>query len=272
MLMCIAWIAYHTHPKYPIVIAANRDEFFSRPTAAAAYWPDLPGIAGGRDLKDQGTWFAADALGRFGLLTNHRNFSLHKDAPESRGVLIPCYLSRPNSAAAFFEARLGDASDFNPFNLLLCDADGLYHFDNITKQITPLEPGIYGLSNAFLDTPWPKLKRGKALFTELLNASQGHLHPEMFLPLLKDTVTAPDHELPSTGLELDLERKLSSIFIDAGTYGTRAHTVFLTDIAGNVTLYEQSLLIQGSSDTSEVSPIKKPWRSTELRYKQAVLK
>lgn len=270
--MCIAWIAYHAHPKYPIVIAANRDEFFSRPTAAAAYWSDQPGIAGGRDLKDQGTWFAADQLGRFGLLTNHRNFSLHKDAPESRGVLIPCYLSRPSSAAAFFDALLEDASDFNPFNLLLYDANGLYHFDNITLKVTALKPGIYGLSNAFLDTPWPKLERGKARFTELLNASQDHLHPEAFLPMLKDSQTAPDQALPSTGLELDLERKLSSIYIDAGTYGTRAHTVFLIDFEGNVTLYEQSLLIHTSDITTDVTPAQKEWRSTELKYKRAALR
>lgn len=257
--MCIAWIAYHSHPEYPVIIAANRDEFFTRPTSAAAYWSDLPGIAGGRDLKDQGTWFAADQHGRFGLLTNHRDFSLHKDAPESRGVLIPCYLNRPDRAIEFLDKIQEDASDFNPFNLLLFDNFGLYHYDNIHKQITTLSSGIYGLSNAFLDTPWPKLQRGKKIFSEILKSSPDQLQPEIFLPLLRDSQKAIDQMLPSTGLELELERKLSSIFIDAGTYGTRAHTIFMIDREGFVTLFEQSLW----HDTSG----QKTWRSTMLRYR-----
>lgn len=257
--MCIAWISYHSHPEYPIILAANRDEFFSRPAAAAAYWPDQPEIAGGRDLKDQGTWFASDQHGRFGLITNHRDFSLHKDAPESRGVLIPCYLSRPDDAVEFLEKIQEDASDFNPFNLILLDASGLYHFDNVQKQITVLSPGLYGLSNAFLDTPWPKLLRGKTIFSEILATTPGQLEPEMFLPLLKDTQMAPDQDLPSTGLDLDLEKKLSSIYIDAGTYGTRAHTVFMIDRMGIVTLYEQSL--------QPNAPGNKNWRTTTLKYK-----
>lgn len=257
--MCIAWIAYHFHPEYPVIIAANRDEFFSRPTAAAAFWPDQPGIAGGRDLKDQGTWFASDPYGRFGLLTNHRDFSLHKDAAQSRGVLIPRYLSRPEAAPIYLNKVLKEASDFNPFNLILQDGHGLYHFDNVRKQITELTPGLYGLSNAFLDTPWPKLLRGKALFEELLSKAPAQLDPEMFMPLLKDSQRAPDQDLPSTGLDLDLERKLSSIYIDAGTYGTRAHTIFTIDRKGFVTLYEQSLLHDAAGNTN--------WRSTTLKYK-----
>jgi uncharacterized protein with NRDE domain len=257
--MCIAWIAYHSHPEYPVILAANRDEFFSRPTAAAAYWPDHPGIAGGRDLKDQGTWFASDQYGRFGLLTNHRDFSLHKDAAESRGVLIPCYLSRPDTAPMFLNKVLEDASDFNPFNLILHDGHGLYHFDNVHKQITALSPGLYGLSNAFLDTPWPKLLHGKTIFSEILSSNPDQLEPEMFLPLLKDNQMAPDQDLPSTGLDLDLEKKLSSIYIDAGTYGTRAHTIFMIDRMGFVTLFEQSLLHDASGS--------KNWRTTTLKYK-----
>jgi len=257
--MCIAWIAYHSHPEYPILLAANRDEFFSRPTAAASYWTDQNSIAGGRDLKDQGTWFASDQDGRFGLLTNHRDFSLHKAALESRGVLIPCYLSRPDNAPQFLDKILTDASDFNPFNLILFDGNSLYHFDNIHKQITELPPGVYGLSNAFLDTPWPKVVRGKAIFSDILNSSHGQLEPEMFLPLLKDSQTAPEENLPSTGLEPELERKLSSIFIDAGTYGTRAHTIFMIDRDGDVTLYEQSLWQSPSGNKS--------WRTTILKYK-----
>lgn len=259
--MCIAWIAYLSHPEYPVILAANRDEFFSRPTAAAAYWSDQPGIAGGRDLKDQGTWFASDQYGRFGLLTNHRDFSLHKDASESRGVLIPCYLSRPDDAVEFLGKIQEDASDFNPFNLILFDAHGLYHFDNVHKQVTALSPGLYGLSNAFLDTPWPKLSRGKTIFSDILATNPGPFDPEIFLPLLKDCHAAPDQDLPSTGLDPELEKKLSSIFIDAGTYGTRAHTVFTIDRKGFVTLYEQSLWHDTSGNRN--------WHTTTLKYKQA---
>jgi len=256
--MCIAWIAYHFHPEYPVIIAANRDEFFSRPTAAASFWPDQPGIAGGRDLKDQGTWFASDQYGRFGLLTNHRDFTLHKEAAQSRGILIPSYLNKSEPAPKYLDKILEDASDFNPFNLILRDEYGLYHFDNVRRQITKLTPGLYGLSNAFLDTPWPKLLRGKTKFSETLSKSPVQLNPEMFLPLLKDNQIAPDQDLPSTGLDLELERKLSSIYIDAGTYGTRAHTVFMIDRKGFVTLFEQSLLHDAAGYTN--------WRTTVLKY------
>lgn len=261
--MCIAWIAYQVHPIYHIVIAANRDEFFSRPTAAAAYWSDPPGIAGGRDLKDQGTWFAADLYGRLGLLTNHRNFSLHKEAQKSRGVLIPAFLREKTSAEIFLKKTSEESENYNPYNLMVMDQSGLYYFDNVNRNITALSPGIYGLSNGFLDTPWPKLLRGKDRFEKILLDTPGSLSPENFISLLRDPATAPDHALPSTGLTLEMERQLSSIYIDAGHYGTRAHTVYLQTLEGEITLYERSML--PASEKPRKNPL---WRETLLKYKQ----
>jgi uncharacterized protein with NRDE domain len=257
--MCVAWIAYQVHPDYPIVLAANRDEFYTRPTASAAYWPDFPDIAGGRDMKDHGTWFAAHRDGRLGLLTNHRNFKLHREAPKSRGILISSYLCGNESAQNALERIQSEAADYNPFNLLLLDQMGLYHYDNVQDRITTLPPGIYGLSNAFLDTPWPKVNLGKKFFAEYLSTSPDNLEPEQFLSLLKDQTIARDEDLPSTGLELDLERQLSSIYIDAGTYGTRAHTVFTLNRHGCMSLYERSLLIDSNEE--------KTWRTTRLNFK-----
>jgi uncharacterized protein with NRDE domain len=259
MMMCVAWIAFRHHPDFKMIIAANRDEFYARPTASAAYWPDTDGIAGGRDLKDQGTWFAAHMDGRMGLLTNHRDFKLHKEAPKSRGILISTYLESDASALASLHQVKSESQDYNPFNLVLMDQKGLYHYDNIQNRITTLAPGIYSLSNAFLDTPWPKVILGKKMFEDLLKSKTNMLLPEHFLEMLKDTTTAQDESLPDTGLEIDLERQLSAICIDAGTYGTRAHTVFTMDYEGRMTLLEQSLLITPGGQKS--------WRTTKLDFR-----
>lgn len=260
--MCIAFIAYKEHPHYPLIIAANRDEFYSRPTAAASYWHDYPGIVGGRDLKDHGTWFAALEDGRVGLLTNHRNFDLHKATPFSRGTLIVDYLSHTQSAQTFLNAILPESQKYNPFNLILLDANGLYHFDNVYDKITTLPSGIYGLSNAFLDTAWPKVILGKQMFKAIVSSSD-QLSPEFFLPMLNDTEKAPDWALPNTGIERALELQLSSIKIETELYGTRAQTIFWVDETGKAMLYERSLRQEGDKNN---------WLETCLSFKVCLSK
>ena len=222
--MCLIGVAWRTHPKFDLVLAANRDEFHSRPSAGAAAWKDHPHIFGGRDLKQQGSWLAVSNNGRLAAVTNVRRMATPDPRAPSRGKLVAEFL-QSNDSAADYAARLKDEADsYAGFNLLLYDGNDLRYVDNHPEfEDAPVAPGVHVLSNAQLDTPWPKALR-------LKTALEGWTHdkwesPAPLLKALADRVPAADAELPNTGVGPALERMLSPPFIVSPNYGTRCSTV-----------------------------------------------
>jgi len=237
--MCLILLAWRAHPDYPLVVAANRDEFFSRRTAAADFWDDAPGVLAGRDLEAGGTWLGISRNGRFAALTNYRDPARNKDGAPSRGELVSRFLTGLQSPEAYLAELESCADRYNGFNLVFGDPDGLWCFSNCGEGEKQLAPGVYGLSNHLLDTPWPKVARGKSA----LNAALRALPDETPLfTLLRDDSIAPDEALPRTGVSLEWERLLSAAFVRMPGYGTRSATVLLVDQAGNVRFIEQGFL------------------------------
>ena len=241
--MCLILFSYKQHPRYPLIFAANRDEFYGRPASPLAFWDEAPDLLAGRDLKGGGTWLGLSRTGRWAGVTNYREgLKLKADAP-SRGHLITRYLRGNASPEAYLTALDPPADAYNGFNMLLGDTEGLYYFSNRQEGIHRLEPGLYGLSNHLLDTPWPKVVRGKEALRAHLDGEV--INPETLLPLLADTAMAADDLLPETGVGIERERVLSSMFIKTPMYGTRASTVFLIDNEGKGTIIERTFPTNG---------------------------
>ncbi len=237
--MCLILIAYRCHPGYRLLVAANRDEFYGRPTAPLAFWDDAPYVLAGRDLKEGGTWLGVTRAGRFAALTNYRDPTrLVSNAP-SRGQLVGDYLRGEEPAHAYLNRLVERADAYNGFNLLLGDADGLFYYTNYEGRPRALGPGLYGLSNHVLDTPWPKVERSRLSLRQLLDR-RADPAPDELLQVLQDRTPAPDSELPRTGVPLEWERWLSPIFIVAPGYGTRASTVLLVDDLGGARVVEMT--------------------------------
>lgn len=236
--MCLILFAHKVHPDYPLVLAGNRDEFYDRPTAPAAFWADAPEILAGRDLVGGGTWLGITRAGRLATVANYRHPAEKHVQGLSRGFLTVDFLCGASTPLDYLEtvARLGESC--KGFNLLVADGDEFAYYSNRDGVIRRLTPGIYGLSNALLDTPWPKVAQGKVALEGLLIA--GPPEPEALLAILADTSRPADHLLPDTGVGLERERLLSSRFIASADYGTRASTVLLIDRTGQVTFVERS--------------------------------
>ena len=228
--MCLIVFAWHVVPGAPLVAAANRDEFYDRPAAPAGAWPEHPQIFGGRDLKGGGSWMGITQEGvngpRFAALTNIRGPQERRTDAPSRGALVADFLAGDLSAQDYLANIAGGAEAYNGFNLVLGDREHLYWFSNRgaadPRNGQPLPPGIYGISNSLLDSPWPKVLRTKAQFASLL--CQG-APDDAFFEMLSDTTRASDLRLPDTGIERDLERVLSAVCIETAGYGTRTSTV-----------------------------------------------
>lgn len=237
--MCLILLAWRAHPDYPLVVAANRDEFFARPTAPTAFWPEAPHVLAGRDLEAGGTWLGVSRNGRFAALTNYRDPARNKIGAPSRGELVSRFLTGLQSPAAYLEELEFCADRYNGFNLVFGDPGGLWCFSNCGEGERQLAPGVYGLSNHLLDTPWPKVARGKSA----LNAALRALPDERPLfALLRNDSIAPDEALPRTGVSLEWERLLSAAFVRMPGYGTRSATVLLMDQSGKVRYIEQGFL------------------------------
>lgn len=237
--MCLILLAYDAHPLYRLILAANRDEFFSRPAAPAAFWEDAPQLLAGRDLKEGGTWLGLTRSGRISAITNYRDpRSERKDAP-SRGGLVSGFLrgAMPVEDYLAFLGREGAA--YNGFNLIFGEMNRLCWFSNRGGDPQFLQPGIHGLSNHLLDTPWPKVSHGKEAVERLVITGK-NIEPDVLFAILADRTIAPDPLLPETGVGIELERLLSPLFISAPTYGTRSSTVILIDREGEVTFIERS--------------------------------
>ena len=232
--MCLIIVGWQVHPDYPLIVAANRDEFYVRPTALAARWPAAPHILGGRDLQAGGTWLGITVEGRFAAVTNVREPGAAPGAC-SRGHLTRDFLLG-NDTAAGYAAQIDDRC-YAGFNLLLADQQALYYRTNRHGSSEALGPGIYGLSNHRLDSPWPKLLSARQRFG---NALATLPDVSAFFDLLADDATVDDENLPKTGVPLDWERRLSAIFVKSENYGTRASTVLLRDRHGRIDLHERT--------------------------------
>jgi uncharacterized protein with NRDE domain len=237
--MCLLLFSYRRHPRFRLLAAANRDEFYERPTAPAEFWPEQPDVLAGRDLLSGGTWMGIARNGRFAALTNYRDPAFQVSGAPTRGRLVSDFLAGNHPAGRYMEAVAAEAKRYNGFNLLVADAEHLYYFGNRGDGIHRLGSGIYGLSNHLLDTPWPKVAEGKeALFAQF--TGQEPFDPEAVFAALADRSRPPDHRLPDTGMGMQWERILSSRFITSETYGTRSSTVLAVGNDGAVHFLEKT--------------------------------
>lgn len=242
--MCLILLGWHAHAVYPLIFAGNRDEAYNRPSTAADFWRDEPRLFGGRDLEKGGTWLGLTIAGRIAAVTNYRDEHATKDAPRSRGELAADYLRGTDEPRPYMERVMSSAQSYAGFSLIAGDLGRLYFCSNRSTGIEEIPPGVHGLSNHLLNTPWPKVKRGKQRLTELRGADKTELIRELF-NLLGDRSVAPDVELPDSGIGLQRERELSPAFVTGDSYGTRASTVLLVDRDDEVTFIERVFGEQG---------------------------
>ncbi|MFB3170894.1 NRDE family protein [Neobacillus sp. 179-C4.2 HS] len=224
--MCLILFAYQIHPDYKLIVAANRDEFYQRPTAPAHFWEDASDILAGRDLEKMGTWMGVTRSGQFAALTNYRDPKEVTEGKRSRGELVLDALKYNGDVLEYMKSLARNNALYPGYNLLAGDGDQLYYYSNVGQEIKKLTPGIYGVSNHLLNTEWPKVLMGKAGLTEIINKKQTDLVEDL-LTLLQKADQAPDKNLPKTGVSLELERMLSPMFIKSENYGTRSSTVLL---------------------------------------------
>ncbi|WP_085630100.1 NRDE family protein [Pseudomonas sp. R16(2017)] len=233
--MCLIVFAWRPDHAQPLIVAANRDEFYARPSLPLAPWPEAPHVHAGRDLEAGGTWLGLGAHGRFAALTNIRDPG-QPPAQRSRGGLVAGFLTGELSIDDYLADVVERSAQYAGFNLLLGNAHELWHFNARDTEPVMLPPGVYGLSNAGLDTPWPKLLKAKAALSAALDDPQ----PERLLALLADAQPAPEAELPDTGVGRTTESLLSSVFIASQSYGTRASTALIVQADGTRRIVERS--------------------------------
>lgn len=261
--MCLLLVAWRAHPRYRVAVVANRDEFHLRPTVAMAPWSDPPIIAG-RDLQAGGTWFGLDRRRRFGLVTNFRELARPRHTAPSRGRLVPGFLASPLSAPTYLDGLETDAQGYAGFNLLLDDGEHLAYGSNRAERFASrLEPGLHGLSNHLLDTPWPKLLRVRTALEGWIERARDRQGPAAASADPRDDAWSPFEadaawlmnvfadrvpsaatpqartQTPASGLSPGWERALSAPFVLNPDYGTRCTTVLLIDHQGRTWLGER---------------------------------
>lgn len=241
--MCLIVFAYKIHADYKLILVANRDEFYARPASVAHWWDDRPEILGGRDMRAKGTWMGISKSGRFACVTNYRALSNRGDA-KSRGELPVSFLTNGDLPREYNHKLQGTGSQYNGFNLLTFDEE-MVHFSNYENKVNLLESGIYGLSNALLDTPWPKVKKVKQ---EVKKALDKEVKTDVLFNLMQDTSVAEDDALPNTGLSYDMEKALSAICIRMPHYGTRCSTVVTIGYDDQVCFVEKNYRIGNGKD------------------------
>lgn len=237
--MCLVIFSRQAHPKYPLIIAANRDEFYARPTDPAGFWEENRHILAGRDLLGGGTWMGVSRKGKVAFLTNFRDMgSIREDAP-SRGHLVSNFLENDVPAKDYLEEVKQNGSVYNGFNLICGDLTGeLWYYGNYGEEVEGVEAGIHGLSNALLNTSWPKVEKGK-LSMEAIHEEPKIRERDLF-ELLYDDVKADRQKLPDTGVGPEMEEMLSPMFIKSPDYGSRCSTVVIVEKNGAVTFAERT--------------------------------
>jgi uncharacterized protein with NRDE domain len=237
--MCLLLLAIQKHPNYKLILAANRDEYYDRPTAPAEFWNEAPHLLAGRDLQAGGTWLGITKQGRISAITNYRDPASIKTNAPSRGKLVSGFLLGQEIPEHFLEGLAQEKDRYNGFNLIIGEKNQLYWFSNRGDGAHKLSPGIYGLSNCLLDSPWPKLTRSKEAMARLLSEQKNPPQDKLFR-MLRDRTIACDDQLPDTGVGMELERILSPIFITSPTYGTRSSTIILIDQHNHVNFTEKT--------------------------------
>ena len=242
--MCLIVFGYGVHKRYRLILSANRDEFFERPTAPLHRWEDHPEIIGGRDLQQKGTWMALGKGGRFAALTNVRNPAAMKQNARSRGDLVTSFLLSDADPLRYLEKIKQRVEDYNGFNLLAGDLNDLFFLSTTDEKIIKVEQGIHAISNATLDTPWVKVQTVKEGLGRLLEDQTEDLICDDFesnlYDMMQNKTIVPDEKLPHTGVGIEWERQLSSVFISMPGYGTRSTSVVLWDHAGRFTFSERT--------------------------------
>jgi uncharacterized protein with NRDE domain len=241
--MCLILLAWRSHPRYSLVLAANRDEFHIRAAQPAHWWTDRPRLLAGRDLAAGGTWLGLTRAGQVAALTNFRSSDPAKPSRRSRGEIVVDML---HSGASIGDrlARLRQMrTQYGEFNVICSDGDRLGVFESAAGASRLLDPGIYGLSNHLLDTPWRKVRQAKSKLAAALGTDPDD---GTLLELLRDEEAAPDHELPRSGLDMEWERLLSSAFIRHAEYGTRCSTIIRIGLDGRIEFREWTWRVDGS--------------------------
>jgi uncharacterized protein with NRDE domain len=237
--MCLLLFSYRIHPDYRLIVAANRDEFYARPTAALDYWSDHPDVLAGKDLKSNGTWLGVTRSGRLAAVTNYREPTAHIENAPSRGRLIGDFLTGNALPQRYLKAVSKISNAYNGFNLIAGDPAGLYYYSNRAPHVRQLQPGFYGISNHLIDTPWPKIKKGKALLQGQL-CGREKIDIEKIWKSLADHALPADKDLPDTGVGLEWERILAPLFISSPDYGTRSSSIILMEYSGRTTVMERT--------------------------------
>ncbi len=249
--MCILFIAVDAHPRYPLIIAANRDEYHARPSAPMHHWPHQPGTLAGRDRRAGGTWFGVNENGRIAAVTNQHAAAMLDHDPtrnQSRGELVARFLRDSETIADYGEFLQRDHRNFNPFNLIYGETSQLHCFSSVGALSRRLASGFHSISNGAPDDPWPKMSRGVSLLKAQISFQEethANNFAEQLAQVMKDQTTADDHLLPHTGMDPSREKHLSSIFIIGKDYGTRTTTLLLGDGNG-FELYEYNYHADGS--------------------------
>lgn len=236
--MCTAIFAFKAHPNYDLIFLGNRDEYRSRAFLRSHYWESNSHILAGIDLQKGGTWTGITKEGRLAFVTNYRDPSRLIDAPLSRGYLPRDYLTGELPPLEYLNKVRLQSKEYNPFNLVVGNRTELWFYSNVEQKIIPIPPGIHGLSNCLLNTPWFKVTKGKQRLALLLNTD---FSKEQLFEILDDTEVPPDRYLPKTGVSLETERMLAPIHIDTPNYGTLIKTLILVSAQGKIDYYEKVL-------------------------------
>ena len=252
--MCFLLLAINKSSNYPIILAANRDEYYQRNTSTLKFWDDKPHILGGRDLEQGGTWMAVSKSGKFAAITNFREAKCTQIPQRSRGLLITDYLGTDITTKQFTKQLEKQADQYDGFNLIFGEmTNTLFYYSNRNDQRSqPLESGIYALSNHLLNTPWPKAIQGKSNFENIISFSSESMQTSLF-QLLNNSQKAKQDQIPDTGIDKNFEHLLSSIYIESETYGTRCSSVLMLDVKNNLSFTE---LTHKANPEPKENPIK----------------
>lgn len=237
--MCIISFHFQQHPKYKLIVVANRDEMYRRPTKHVHFWEDHPNLLAGRDLEAHGTWLGMTKEGRFAALTNYRDLKyFNNHNKRSRGEIVTNFLTGSHAPEEYLQQLHEKREQYNGFNVIVGSPDELYYYGNEQGEIIKIEPGTHSVSNHLLNTPWPKVERAKENLSAYVSENE-NVDPDVLFEQLHDHTIAPDDVLPDTGVGLPLERQLSPIFIRTEDYGTRSSTVILVSHDNEVQFIER---------------------------------
>lgn len=252
--MCTLLFAFDAHPEYRLVVAANRDEFYARPTAAAGPWDDAPHVIAGRDLRAGGTWLGMTTSGRWAALTNVRDPRAPRDGQRSRGWLVRDYLVGELPPDEYLRAVAAEIQLYSGFNLVVGDRHGVWFLSSRQMTALAIEPGVHGVSNGSFNSPWPKVEHGRNMLELAVSSLDDDepIEPGVLLDALADDQRFPDETLPDTGVGLETERMLSPLFIAAERYGTCSSTVITVKTSGDVEFVERTTN-PTAADRSDVS-------------------